>query len=366
MSSSEITDVAVVGDGVIALCIAHALANHDVKVHIVSDRRPGYASAAAAGILAPTIDATHSPALKFLLAARNRYPSFVRQLADETGITIPLHLDGVLRVPFDETHIAKFGEDEGEHARWLSPSEVHELEPTLHAPLGALLHHGEGTVDNAVLLRALEQANTRRNVARTPGAVTALDLSSPTGARLELADGSRIACSTVVLAPGAWGAQLHGLPRPLPVSPVRGQMLSLKGVLVRRPVFSPAGYLSPRAERSLTVAGSTAENVGFEVATTSSAREGFIAAASRLVPKLPIQPIESWSGLRPMTPDFRPIIGVDPDAPSLIYACGHSRNGILTAPITGDVVAALASNSAVGHDLGPFAIERFAQNCGGE
>ena len=66
-----------------------------------------------------------------------------------------------------------------------------------------------------------------------------------------------------------------------------------------------------------------------------------------------------WAGLRPVTPDFQPILGRDPDRPSVIYACGHSRNGILMAPLTGDCVAALACGEEPWYDLSPFSVARF-------
>ena len=70
--------------------------------------------------------------------------------------------------------------------------------------------------------------------------------------------------------------------------------------------------------------------------------------------------LNGWAGLRPMTPDLLPIIGPDPDEPSLVYACGHSRNGVLLAPATGEVVAALIDGDRPAWDMSPFRIERFA------
>jgi glycine/D-amino acid oxidase-like deaminating enzyme len=44
----------------------------------------------------------------------------------------------------------------------------------------------------------------------------------------------------------------------------------------------------------------------------------------------------------------------------LIYACGHSKNGILLAPATARAVAALVQKMPPPFDLGPFAVDRFA------
>ena len=69
--------------------------------------------------------------------------------------------------------------------------------------------------------------------------------------------------------------------------------------------------------------------------------------------------VDSWAGLRPVTPDGLPIIGADPDVPSLIYACGHGKNGILLAPITGECVAAIAGGTSLPVDLDLFSAARF-------
>jgi glycine/D-amino acid oxidase-like deaminating enzyme len=50
-----------------------------------------------------------------------------------------------------------------------------------------------------------------------------------------------------------------------------------------------------------------------------------------------------------------PVLGTDPDFPALIYACGHSRNGILKAPLTGTCVTQLFLREDAGYDLAPFA-----------
>jgi glycine/D-amino acid oxidase-like deaminating enzyme len=54
-----------------------------------------------------------------------------------------------------------------------------------------------------------------------------------------------------------------------------------------------------------------------------------------------------------------PIIGPDPEHPSLVYACGHSRNGVLMAPLTGDLIADLVTGTPLSFDLAQFRPDRF-------
>jgi glycine/D-amino acid oxidase-like deaminating enzyme len=54
-----------------------------------------------------------------------------------------------------------------------------------------------------------------------------------------------------------------------------------------------------------------------------------------------------------------PILGEDPDRPALLYACGHSRNGVLMAPLSGDIIADLVTGTPLSHDLSQFRPDRF-------
>jgi glycine oxidase len=61
-----------------------------------------------------------------------------------------------------------------------------------------------------------------------------------------------------------------------------------------------------------------------------------------------------------MTPDMLPIIDRDPEEPRLLYACGHSRNGVLMAPLTGDCIAALVLGDQPPMSISPFRVDRFS------
>jgi glycine oxidase len=56
---------------------------------------------------------------------------------------------------------------------------------------------------------------------------------------------------------------------------------------------------------------------------------------------------------------MQPLIGRDEENPKILYACGHSRNGILLAPLTGETVAALAVGETPADDLSQFRPGRF-------
>src|SRR5256714_8207565 len=83
------------------------------------------------------------------------------------------------------------------------------------------------------------------------------------------------------------------------------------------------------------IGGSTREDVGFDNHTTAAGIKKVRAAAEEICPLLESSiEVKAWAGLRPVTPDLLPIIAADPEFPSLLYACGHSRNHVLMAPLT--------------------------------
>jgi glycine oxidase len=102
------------------------------------------------------------------------------------------------------------------------------------------------------------------------------------------------------------------------------------------------------------------EMSGFDSSTTEAGFARVKSAAEEIVPALSASTITAhWAGLRPITPDMQPIIGRDEENPRIIYCCGHSRNGILLAPLSGETVAALAVGESPGHDLSQFRPGRF-------
>jgi glycine oxidase len=104
------------------------------------------------------------------------------------------------------------------------------------------------------------------------------------------------------------------------------------------------------------------EHAGFDASTSDEAVAALRRAAVTLCPALGAAPvIRRWAGIRPATPDLLPIIGPDPKNPSLLYACGHSRNGILLAPETAVAIAALAQDRQPNLDLSGFSITRFPE-----
>ncbi len=136
--------------------------------------------------------------------------------------------------------------------------------------------------------------------------------------------------------------------------------LRLGELPLRTLVAGHAGrYLVPRDDGTV-LAGSTMEEVGYDRTITDEALQLIVGEVSELVPELANRtPLERWAGLRPLSADSLPIIGPDPDLAGLYYATGYGRDGILVAPLAGEIVAELIVSGKSLYDWRPFRPDRF-------
>ena len=355
-------DVIVVGAGLIGLACTAALADLGLRVTLLADLRRGEASAAAAGMLAPSVERASGVAYAFARAARDRYPAYLDRLAADTGIDVPLNRLGILELALTDEEAELLQARDFSGSQWLSAARLGALEPALAHAAGAILHPDDGAVNNLVLMRGLKR-RVGQHARVTVIADAAVRLTIRTGAAVVATrDGLDLTAGTVVLAEGAWVSDIEGIPRSLPVEPVRGQMLSMAASPVRHVVYGAGGYIVPRGD-GRTYVGSTMEHVAFAADTTEEGMREVRSKGIAICPALVSAPmLNGWAGLRPVTPDMMPIVGRDRAHPEIIYACGHSRNGVLMAPLTGDCVADLIAGLPPRADLSAFDPERFARD----
>jgi glycine/D-amino acid oxidase-like deaminating enzyme len=334
------------------------LAERGVDVSIIGEHRPGEASPASAGMLAPSIERAPGPAHRFGIAARDRYPSYIEFLAERTGVKVPLNRLGILQVALNEKGVKGLRKSALPTSRWLEPKELQHFEPALTHALGAMFNAQDGAVDNNTLLDALNKlCSASKWIERVDGAVSSVKPGDDS-CEVQVESGSRLSARRVIIAVGAWAANIGGARCAQAVKPARGQLVSYSTTPLRHVVYGPSGYIVPRG--ALTIAGSTMEDVGFDAETTPAGVKKVRAAAEEICPQLASsESTKAWAGLRPVTPDLLPILGPDPEHQSLIYACGHSRNGVLLAPLTGDLIADLVTESPLNHDLSQFRPDRF-------
>jgi glycine oxidase len=360
-TADAVADLVVVGGGLIGLATAAAAAERGLSVSLLTVPRPGAASRAGAGLLVPYHrgEALNREVAGFMTAGRDLYPTYVRWVEERSGVRIPLHLSGALELARSPVECAALHDAAPDDAVRLTPGEVAELEPALAPTAGGVLYPRDGAVDNVRLSDALGSiVEHHAGVHVVSEAAIRIEIGSTAPAVIGVS-GARLQAGRIVLAAGAWTGAIAGLPRPIPVRPLRGQICTVRTAPLRHVVIGADAYMVSR-KGDRTLVGSTMEEVGFDAATTTAAIDRLRHGAVAACPALRGQPVlEAWSGLRPATPDLLPILGPDPDYPSLIYACGHSRNGILLAPITAAITSAVAAGDDPTWDLSPFSIGRF-------
>jgi glycine oxidase len=363
----SICDVIVVGGGVIGAACARELAASGRKVLILEPGGSfGQAWQAAAGMLAPQIEADgFDPLLRLGTEAREQYAPLAAVLLDRTGIDIGLWQEGIARVAADaaEAELLKARvvsqRQAGYPADWLEGGEVRRRLPWLGPTCGALWAERDGALDPALLVRALLADATRLGAQLVPERAKQLDQA---GGRVSgvVGQSGQYASRHVVLAAGAWSGQIRGLPRTIPVRPVRGQMAALPWppAVGRAIVYHKDSYLLARGREAIL--GSTMEDVGFDPEVTPDGIAQIFSATLALCPGLLRGKIQrTWAGLRPVTPDGIPVIGAEPELPGLWYATGHGRNGILLAAITGVIMRQLLEGTPPLIDIRPLSPTRF-------
>lgn len=350
--------VVIVGGGLIGASAALAIAEAGGRVQLLMRRHAGAASEAAAGMLAPSMELARTDIGELATAARDLFPDFVGQLGKRTDTSIELNRAGLLQLAADDADAARLADSTRGRARWLGSDELRRVEPRLVARRGAAFWAHDGAVNNAQLLAALHAAlRSHENVVIHHAAATSLTTAAD-GIAVLADDGTRRVGTHAVVAAGAWSGQLRGARFATAVEPVRGQLVEFDREVLAHVVYGPDCYLVPR--EGCTIAGSTMERVGFDSGTTAEGIARLTAAALALCPSLQGARTRSWGGLRPVTPDLLPLIGPDPAYPRVIYACGHSRNGVLLAPLTGMLVRQLVFEESLTFDIARFRPERFA------
>jgi glycine oxidase len=365
---SPASDVVVIGGGVIGAAAGRELALAGRRVTIIEPGdTAGQAWRAAAGMLAPQIEAdANDPLLELALAGREHYASLSAALLDSIGIDIGLWQEGIARVASSEAEAAElqakvgWQQQQGYVSEWLGVEEVHRRWPWLGPTTGALWASRDGALDPELLVKGLLSDAERLGAVVVSDRVVRVDrvgdrVTGVSGAAGEYAAGE------VLVAAGAWSGLLEGLPRTLPVQPVRGQMAALPWPVSvpRTIVYNKDCYLLARASEAIL--GSTMEQVGFKPEVTQAGLARIFAATMLLYPGLMRAKVRrTWAGLRPMTPDGLPIIGGEPLLRGLWYATGHGRNGILLAGITGLVVRQLLSGDEPIKNVHAFRVDRPA------
>jgi glycine oxidase len=379
-------DVIIIGGGIIGLSLSIALRKRGATVLVVERGEPGREASHAAGGMLVDCPLETSAALQPLATASARmYPEFAHEVEVESGMKVDLRDYGTILFPtkhhvsHPQLRTANIGtinlerdepalgmprfEDELEMRAALQESDLEtsseDLAEALRFPFENVFYLRERSVDPRALTAAAWQTAKNRGVDFSSGdPVTAVNLSDVHISGVTTTKTLFLA-SKVVNCAGAWSGKIG--PYNFPTRPVKGQMLCLvmpTKTLLKHVVRSPLAYLIPRSDGRLLV-GATVEEAGFDKRTDPDTIQRLHRAALKLVPRLrDARILEDWAGLRPGTPDNLPILGATA-TPGYYVATGHFRDGILLAPVTAEVMAAVVEGRTPEQDLTAFSPARF-------
>lgn len=386
------SDVVIVGGGIVGAACAYALTRDGATVTLFER---GELAAGASGRNLGLVDLPKDPVLDPV--ARR---SIERYLEATTDPPSPVPFDrepiGTLAVGIgdDEAQLvreeARAAEAAGLEVERLDRDDLRELEPALTPEISEAWSFGDGRrVDPSALTVALAaHARLRGATVRHHAPVRRL---LTRGGRVTgvVTDDAVVEADTVILAAGPWSATLL---RPLgihvPVVGVRGWLvhLSTPPVPIDRWIEGAAprmwrrevervrgadfaegaagepdvGAMIQPAPDGTVVAGTsrepalTWEPVGLDMARAVA------RAAIRLVPSLSeAHVLATWSGIRPMSPDERPLIGWL--RPGLLLCTGHGSEGVILGGGSADLVSALVLGTDPPFDPAPFDPRRFGE-----
>jgi glycine oxidase len=323
----------IAGAGIIGLASAWRLAQRGAAVTIFDAREAAReASWAGAGMLAPGGEFSEPSELARLsLHSLALYPDFVRELVEESGVSIDLRASGAIEVAFSDA------EAEALKSRAATQGEFGiRSEEFTQDGRPARFYPDDAIVDPRDVTRALLAACRRRNV----------NLREAEPVQQVQPDGTVITGSgtysahAVLVAAGAWSSMLvEGVPK---VVPVRGHLVSWKlepGLL--GPILRHGSTYLLQRTCGVLVAGTTKEHVGFDRSLDENAVADIVRRVEELLPVLSQRPPdERWLGFRPFVQGEAPV--VNRVGESRVWgAFGHYRNGILLAPETAERVSAM-------------------------
>jgi glycine oxidase len=167
-----------------------------------------------------------------------------------------------------------------------------------------------------------------------------------------------------VIAAGSYTGAIGGIDELVPVRPVKGQLVHLRGragmPLPSATIRGLDVYVVTRGDGRVVV-GATVEEQGFDTTLTAGAVHDLLRDAYELWPGVvELEFVGAKAGLRPATPDNAPAIGRLGER--VIVATGHYRNGVLLTPATAAAIVEIVEGRTPGwvEDFNPHRFESAA------
>ena len=368
----ESTDVAIIGGGAAGCAVAYYLGQAGLTSTIIE--REGVASQAsgyAAGGLNPlTGTGIPGPLADFAWESFHMHKGLYPTLSELSGIDYQLRQTSEIRLTFNESEVPEFEaladrllRTDGFAASMTEQWRVRKLDSRVNSVFaGCVFTRGNYNLDSQGFTEALASAARYSGATVRPGAVRGLKISSDQVSHVLLEDGE-LECGEVVLAMGPWSRQAERwLDAYIPVDPLKGEILrmELSGEPLIHDVVGEGASVYAKPD-GLVWCGTTEDWRGFDRQPMSETRERILAGVKRIVPGITEATLVMHTAcLRPVTPDWLPIVGRVPGYRNAWLATGAGKKGILLAPGIGKAVADLITTDDTALPIENFAPERFA------
>ena len=359
------SDILIVGGGIIGMLTARELSLAGMKVTIVEQGKAGHESSwAGGGIISPLYPWRYSAPVSALAQwGQEFYPELIEEMNSATGLDAELIQSGLLMLGEEHEKAITWAKKWQSNLQLIDNKELYELEPELSRALA--------TDNQAIWMPDVRQVRNPRLVKTTKKyllkqGVKFLEQTEVTGF-ISHADkvmgvtssAGDILADKVLLSGGAWSAKLLKN-NVISVEPVKGQMILFKTEVdkIKRITLSQDRYVIPRQDGRVLV-GSTLEHTGFDKTTTATAREELQQEAFRIMPCLKDAEIEHhWAGLRPGSADGIPYICSVPNMDGLYLNAGHYRNGVVLGPASARLASDIILNRQPILDISSYQIGR--------
>jgi sarcosine oxidase, subunit beta len=345
-------EVVVIGAGALGLCTAHELLERGVEDVTVLDAR--HVAGGSSGLSVGIIETQYVDPLA--IEVRVWSMRAFAALERERGLRVVRN--GYLRAAHSDDDLAAFersvevqrslGVDD---ARVLHRDELARLVPDMRTDdlAGGLFGPSDGYIDGHLYCSLLADW-----IAERGGRIrvrTAVEGHERTGERHRLAttDGA-LECDRVVNAAGGWAGEVGELlGTPVALLPERHQALHVRlgreldyvmpSVMDYIPSSGSLGLYFRDEGPGRLIAGLHTE----EVVEATDALEFTERVAERFAARLPgladAQLGDVWSGIYPMRPDGRPVVGPEPSCPSIVTVAGAGGSGLQSSPALGALAA---------------------------
>lgn len=321
--------ILIVGGGLAGTFLAARLCRAGQQVHLVDDQAPASASRVAAGLFNVITGRFGAKSWQAELLLQELRAFFAEPAWSDIGEL--LHYTPIYR-PFREA---------GEYNKWSGRSvdpqfaelvdfrPVPRWEDRIHNPLGGIDILPCGWAETGRLIDSLQDRLIKDHGLQRTSGVFAYDQlvlaekkwSSPQG---------RAIFDQIVFAEG-YRMRDNPWLQDIEIRPNKGETLLLHiPDLQLRTVLSRKIYLIPQGEDRY-LCGSTYRNQFEHSHPTAAGRTEILSHLDKAI-KVPYTVLDQWAGVRPTTPNRRPIVGQHPHWPGVYVLGGFGTKGMLLGP----------------------------------